>query len=290
MQMEGISPSYATPIPENFRCYLISFPSWDSFADAAYKIAEAEIGYVMGKQLGAGITPLLVARSPNEYAQIRQSGMADEIMPQFRYSLQLILAAHFPREIEYQEKALREILAETGGWMPLLTQDPEVQKTLFRLLIKVDMNTAVFRLSGSFGTAFGAETSCDATVVHAKSGEEIKRKYIEKGLIVDDAAEWAWGAEMNEQGRFGHLEELFMYDPADPESARGAAQLIEETSLMCKEQALGLPIWEIVRGGLGPKAHDIYGPACSNYHIWQRRIKKAFDPSIASDPTFYIEP
>lgn len=95
---------------------------------------------------------------------------------------------------------------------------------------------------------------------------------------------------MNEQGRFGHLEELFMYDPADPESATGAAEFLEETSLLCKERALGLPIWELVRGGLGPKAHDIYGPACSNYHIWQRRIKKAFDPNIASDPSFYIEP
>lgn len=290
MQIEGISPSYAAPIPGNFRCYVLSFPSWDSFADAAYKIAEAEIGYVMGKQIGAAIVPMLMATSSTEYAQIRQSGMADEIMQEFRYSFQLILAAHSSREIEYQERALKEILAETGGWIPSLTQAPEVQKTMFRMLIKADINSTVFRLSGSFGTSFGAETSCDAAIVHAKLGEEVKKKYIERGLIVDDGAEWAWGAEMNEQGRFSHLEELFMYDPADPESVRGAAEFLEETSLMCKERALGLPIFELVRGGLGPEAHDIYGPACSNYHIWQRKIKRAFDPNVASDPSFYIEP
>ena len=290
MHFEGVSPGHVAAIPENFRCYVLSFPSWDSFADAAYKIGEAEIGYAMGKQIAAGIVPLMAARSPTEYAQIRESGMADEIMQDFRYAFQLILGAHSSREIEYQERALQEILAETGGWIPSPTQDPERQKTTFRMMIKVDGNSAIFRLSGSFGTSFGAETSCDAAMVHARLGEEIKKKYIEKGVIADDGAEWAWGAEMNEQGRFAHVEELFMYDPADPESSKGAADFIEETSLLTAKQAPGLAIWELARGGLGPKAHDIYGPACSNYHVWQRRIKKAFDPNAISDPSFYIEP
>ena len=52
----------------------------------------------------------------------------------------------------------------------------------------------------------------------------------------------------------------------------------------------GLLIWELARGGLGPKAHDIYGSACSDYHVWQRKMKRAFDPNVASDPSFYIEP
>lgn len=290
LQIGGITPRYLIAIPENFRSYVLCFPSWEAFADAEYKIAEAEIGYIMGKQLGAGIVPLMVARSTAEFAQIRQSGMADEIMQEFKYPLQLILGAHSLREIEYQESALKEILAETGGWIPAITQDPEGQKSTFRGLLKVDANTAVFRLSGSFGTAFGAETSCDATVVHAKAGEELKKKYIEKGLIGDDKGDWSWGGEMNEQGRFGHLEELFTYDPADPESAKGAAEFLKEAALICKDEHYGLSIWELVRGGLGPKAHDIYGPACSNYHIWQRRIKKAFDPSFCADATFYIDP
>lgn len=290
MRFEGVSPAHAALIPENFRCYVLCFPTWESFTDAAYKIAEAEIGYAMGKQIAAGIVPLMAASSSTEYASIRQSGMADEAMKEFRHSFQLILGANSLREVEYQERALREILTETGGWIPAITQDPERQKATFRMMIKVDGNSAIFRLSGSFGTSFGAETSCDAAMVHARLGEEIKKKYIERGVIADDGAEWAWGAEMNEGGRFAHVEELFMYDPADPESAKGAAEFIEETSLLTAKQAPGLAIWELARGGLGPEAHDVYGPACSNYHVWQRRIKKAFDPNTASDPSFYIEP
>ena len=56
------------------------------------------------------------------------------------------------------------------------------------------------------------------------------------------------------------------------------------------KRAPGLAIWELARGGLGPKAHDIYGRACSDYHLWQRKTKRAFDPNVASDPNFYIEP
>ena len=34
---------------------------------------------------------------------------------------------------------------------------------------------------------------------------------------------------------------------------------------------------------------DVNGPLLSNYHLWQRKIKKAFDPNVASDPGLYIE-
>ena len=104
VQIEGISPGHVATVPENFRCYVLSFPSWDSFADAQYKIGEAEIGYVMGKQLAAGIVPLMAAGSSTEYANIRQSGMADELMKDFQHSFQLVLAGHSSWEIEYQER------------------------------------------------------------------------------------------------------------------------------------------------------------------------------------------
>lgn len=49
--------------------------------------------------------------------------------------------------------------------------------------------------------------------------------------------------------------------------------------------SLGQPI------GIFPsQAVNVYGPTCGNYQVWMRRIKKAFDPNVASDPAFYIEP
>jgi hypothetical protein len=39
----------------------------------------------------------------------------------------------------------------------------------------------------------------------------------------------------------------------------------------------------------GIQANRTFGPACSDYHIWLRRIQAAFDPNTASDPFFYVE-
>ena len=38
----------------------------------------------------------------------------------------------------------------------------------------------------------------------------------------------------------------------------------------------------------GDALHDLYGPHCSDYHVWLRRIKKAFDPNGASEGSHYI--
>jgi len=76
-----------------------------------------------------------------------------------------------------------------------------------------------------------------------------------------------------------------MYDPSDPESAKGAVEYVAETDEAVLQGSLGQPI-----GILPSQAVNVYGPACFNYQDWMRRIKKAFDPNIASDPAFYIEP
>jgi hypothetical protein len=38
----------------------------------------------------------------------------------------------------------------------------------------------------------------------------------------------------------------------------------------------------------GDESHDYFGPHTSNYHVWMRKVKKAFDPNSASDANMYI--
>jgi len=40
--------------------------------------------------------------------------------------------------------------------------------------------------------------------------------------------------------------------------------------------------------GMVPDMHDVFGPHASNYNVWQRRLKQAFDPNEASDPSGYL--
>ena len=80
-----------------------------------------------------------------------------------------------------------------------------------------------------------------------------------------------------------YLEGIILYDPSNAQSAMAARDLVQTGVRDAIEQALGLPI-----AGFGREANEIFGPACSNYHTWLKRIKEALDPQMACDPFFYV--
>jgi hypothetical protein len=47
---------------------------------------------------------------------------------------------------------------------------------------------------------------------------------------------------------------------------------------------MGMPI-----SAFGIEANDLFGPACSNYHVWLKRIQAALDPQSACDAFFYVK-
>jgi glycolate oxidase len=281
--IEGIHPLDGMPIPESFRVHSLTFPSWEALADAVYRIGEAEIGYIMGRALPPGLIPVLNVSSSAEYIQMLQMVTSEGAMDEFKYVIQIFLGANSARELEYQERALEEVLSETEGKIVLSMEEPSVQKVLFRALIKSEGISRVFQLAGTFATSLGAGTSWDTAVATGKLGEQLKRKYIEQGSIVDDGGDLAWGGAY-QHCRFGHLEEIIMYDFQDPDSLKGADEYVEESAQATIEKSLGQPI-SIVRG-----MAEQFGPTSCDYHIWMKRIKKAFDPNTAADPSFYVGP
>ncbi|MDR9458649.1 MAG: FAD-binding oxidoreductase [Dehalococcoidia bacterium] len=277
--MEGIHPLNGMPIPENYQAHSLTFPSWEALSDAVYRIGEAEIGYVMGRALPPGLIPVISISSAADYTQMLQMVTMDE----FKYAIQIILGANSARELEYQKRAVEDILSETGGKIIQMMEEPSVKNILFRHLIKSEGISRVFQLAGTFATSLGAGTSWDTAVATGKIGEQLKRKYIERGAIADDGGDLAWGGTY-QQGRFGHLEEIIMYDFQDADSLKGADEYVEESAQAAIDKSLGQPI-SIVRG-----MAEQFGPSSCDYHIWMKKIKKAFDPNTTSDPSFYIEP
>ena len=77
---------------------------------------------------------------------------------------------------------------------------------------------------------------------------------------------------------------VILYDPGNPESAMAARKLVETGVRDAIGHAMGVPI-----AAFGVEANRIFGPACSDYHIWLARIKAALDPNTSSDPFFYAD-
>lgn len=301
MPIQGVTPSYYSPLPENIRDYTVTFSSWDSFADAWYKISEAEIGYVMGKQISAfgsktAVAQFLTLSNPDldndDIPELLESPDVRELTEELAGpTFQLTIAAHSSSDLEYQIKALEKIVEETRGKIHPLFADPGIEELMHVMMIKVDRNNLIFDAAGRFGTSFGIFSIPDTLVGVAKAGEEVKRRHIEKGGLMDDGGESTWGG-LYERGRIGgHLEELFQYDPHDPKSWQAAWNYLLDAGLavMTKGWPPGLSLLPALALSEEERA-PFFAVAGEVIDLlrWQGRIKRAFDPNIVSDPGHYI--
>lgn len=278
--IEGASPSYTPKLPETVTAHYITFPSWEKFTEAGYKIGASEIAMACDK-----LPPWMLALNLTEngregiqlFSEIRSQTIDKGI------SILIILGADSQPEFEYREKVLRRIASETGGEFLPLVEDPTMRNRLIWHRIRATTGAReTFRLMLSQGASFGACDSWEFAVSEAKEGARLKTKYIEEGTIIDDGIDNAWGT-VYEYGHMGHMDELYLSDPLVPASGQAAFALLEETMRACMEKSLGCP--QIVMGNRG---HDVFGPSMNNYHLWARKLKKAFDPNGVSESTNYI--
>ncbi|HSW59015.1 MAG TPA: hypothetical protein VLH15_11465, partial [Dehalococcoidales bacterium] len=110
---------------------------------------------------------------------------------------------------------------------------------------------------------------------------QMKEALIKRGLVYNDGT--SPFTQSFEHGHFGHGELLIRYLP----NAETFRVLTQEFLVQANETAVrdhfGVP-----GHVFGDASHDYYGPHCSNYHLWLRRIKKMFDPADTSESTHHI--
>ncbi len=156
---------------------------------------------------------------------------------------------------------------------------------MYQSLLRSNMNMrGVFRFGGSFWTAMGALVSWDNAIRGARVGAQVKQKYIDEKVILDDGGDNAWGG-LYEAGAYAHLEELCCYDPTDENCRKRVLDYILETNLAVIDHHCGDSL-----NAMGPGNHFLYGPHCGDYDRWQQGIKKALDPGNHADASLYTDP
>jgi hypothetical protein len=104
---------------------------------------------------------------------------------------------------------------------------------------------------------------------------------IKRGLALDDGVE-PFGYT-SEHGHYGHSELLIRFDPKYPGVKEAMEKFVMEQAKIALNGKYG-----VVHFVGGDELHDKFGPLASNYHLWLRKIKKAFDPEGTSVSTHYI--
>ena len=279
-ELEGVSPNYRLKeMWPNFEIHHPIFPDWDKLIEAAIKMGESEIATMIFRLPLPMLTDSFTGTSVEAEALFKKMQDESAGRPGF---LIIISGATIP-EFEYRKKVLARILEETGGeFLSDLEQDDMKRLALWAETRFSGGCRESFRAVGRFLGAIGDSAMFQTSTRLMLECMELKEEYQARGNVrADDGPDCIIGM-VYENGHTGHAEQLVMTHP----TGAGWRDLMEFTD-RCEDLAIAhrytapVTVW-------GDRAHDKWGPHLGNYHLWLRKIKKAFDPNAVSEAAMYI--
>lgn len=275
--IEGVSPYYApSEIPPGFMIRYFSFPSMEKLGEAMRKIGESEIAFeLMG--FPASMIAANMATSNQEELETFERLRKQVEGPGFI----IIVVGNSLREFEYKKRVLKQIIDETSGKSLEIMEDQKIGGAQLWRFIRITASIReTFRATGDHSGIFPGHNEFAPIVKLAQRVAQIKAKLQRKGLLLNDGADaFPW---TEEHGFLSHAEVLYRFS-ASRESLEGVRYLREESAKLALREPAGVPFFVC-----GDQLHDLFGPSTSNYHLWLRKIKKAFDPNGTSDAARYI--
>ncbi len=302
---EGKPPAYQTSLSDNFRAYTLSFPTWQSYADASYKIWDAGIGYIahrqfnfLGRDLKAAMVRILTDpdKKLSDIEELVKDPEVQKHTKEAKHDFEFVLAGMTPRDIEWQEKALDEILAETEGWKVSAMTDPAIQNWMLLYLIRMGHKNLNLVYGGGYDGAFGLFGAPDFGIRYMDEVSAFKSDWEKKGNIVAAGGDCTMGGLALVGGGGGTVWENFThFDPHDKESTEGTFEFFEAEAQWCREHkfpsmsrtnafargADGMAIPEEMRNRMFSGTPQ---PAVFRY---QQKIKGAFDPNNLGDGYYF---
>jgi hypothetical protein len=291
-------------IPDNFRTYTLCFPTWQAWADACYKIWDAEIGYIghrqfsmFGRDLKWAMVKILNDPTKTLYdlEELMQDPEVVRITEDMKRDFQLVLAGMTLRDIEWQDKALNEILKETGGWKSAAMLDPDITDWSFLYLVRLGHKNLNLVYGGGYDGCFGLHGNPDFGTQYIEEVTEFKRQWEEKGNIVAAGGDCAMGGIGVMGGGGATVWENFAhFDPHDKASTEGTLEFFNASSAYGVKRGWGPGMekqndsarW--TDGKTTPKAirDKLLSGGQPSVFRYQRRIKETFDPNDLGD-TYY---
>ncbi|MCP4683515.1 MAG: FAD-binding oxidoreductase, partial [Desulfobacterales bacterium] len=111
VDVEGLVLDLKAEIPKTEKIYFLFSKDHDAYADLAYEIGNAEIGYLHCK----GAFGMFKVGSPKIMNKILETKLMREMLKAFKVCTFFAISASSERELEYEETVIRKIVAENNG-------------------------------------------------------------------------------------------------------------------------------------------------------------------------------
>jgi hypothetical protein len=302
--VEGKAPAYRSPLPNNFRAYTLSFPSWQSYADGCFKIWDAGIGYGMhrqfamfGRELKAAIIKIIAddTKTLDNLEELLKDPEISKLNEQRKHDFEIVLAGMTQRDIEWQDRSLDSILAETGGWKVEINNEMKQWMLLYFLRLGHKGVNNVFGLT--WDSSLGMISPPDFGIQYIEEMVAYRKSWEKKGALVATGGDSAMGpvAGMGGGGMIA-FDNFFYFDPHDKESTNGAFDYCDAQAKYVAEHKLGPEFSRtnaLSRGADGKQVpqevrnKSLGASPAANAFRYQSKIKKMLDPNDLGDG-YYI--
>ncbi|GAB4340833.1 MAG: hypothetical protein Kow0099_17010 [Candidatus Abyssubacteria bacterium] len=276
--------------PDALKLVVPYFENREDMEEALARIGETEIAYSIGL-LERGLLTLGLGMDNLHSAEMRES--LAPIIPKCFFTA--LMVGNSARELDYQVKVMDAILERTGGQHFEMMEQEGLRDLITLFLVKGGSvpAKAVFSPTGSFNPILCGFFGTRRTLVKViEDAEEIKRKYVESGLLADDMSEGGWSPLIMDHGHMEYFEHETLFDPHIPESTMALMMLTVETNRSLAEKKLMIPFASQVKvaRAQGLSVHDSIAPHMNcDYRVWQQKFKQAFDPNDTADSCNYIQ-
>jgi len=302
LPVEGTVPAYKAKLPDNFKAYTLAFPTWQGWADACHKIWDAELGYIahrqfnmLGRELKYAMVKILTdpTKTLCDLEEILEDPEIQKVTEEMKRDFQIVLVGMTPGDIEWQEKALDKVLAETGGYKVAAMNDPTIQEWSLLYLIRMGHKNLNLVYGGGYDGCFGLFGPPDYGIAHIEQAAEFKSSWEKKGKMVSAGGDCTMGGICGMGGGGSTVWENFThFDPHDKESVEGVCEFFDATFKFGLEKGWGpgMERMNAVRRGPDGKTPPreereqilLAAPQPAVFH-YQRKIKDILDPNDLGD-------
>jgi hypothetical protein len=302
----GKPPSYRAVMPDNVRIHTLSFPNWKAWANSAYKIWNNDIGYIahrqynmFGRDLKLAMIKILTdpTRTLSDMEELLKDPELKRQTEEMKYDYQLVLAGMTARDIDWQEKVLDKILADTGGQKIAFMEDPEIAGWSFLFMFRLGNKSLNLAYGGGYDGSFSQFGTPDMVIKYAQRGSELKKEWEKKGAIVEAGGDCGMGGlgGMGGGGMSG-MENFVHFDPHSKESTEGAYAYFDAAAQLGVEMKIGGGIERLNSLCRGPDGMETSREvrnkalAANRQAIafrYSQKIKEAFNPNDLGD-AYYL--